>query len=193
MINLLPKDLKRQYKYSRYNTSLRGYVLLAIGVGVLLSVLTVFGNIYISSQRETIEADLAKKNTEIAAFNEVEEEAKALDDKISATLKALESTTRYSAIVREIGTLLPAGTRITQLTLDGSIESPLSLVVEGASEPAVLSAPASFTESDRFSHADIVSFRTLPDGTFSLEVNLAFPDASAATSDDVVVPQGDAE
>ena len=184
MINLLPRDIKQQYAYSRKNTILRWVIVATIIVGVLSSALVMAGNWYVSSLAKAAESDLVTKQSEISKYKKDEQRAKQLNTQIEAIADASSKTTKFSEVILKIRALLPAGSYVETINLDGKAESPLQLGIIAKNKTVALNVHDAFADSEQFSHVDIMRFSkdsNSKDGKgYVVDINLGYSTPAAA-------------
>jgi Tfp pilus assembly protein PilN len=179
MINLLPPELKKQRHFAQLNSGIRQYVIIAVAVGILLSVTMLVGNLYTTMFIRDVEKQLADKQDELAKYVKMESKAKDINTQLKKFAQITEQTTRYSNVLEDLATNLPSGTKITGFAFDGKADSKLELTVIASNRSDALSVQPSLSKMDRFSFVDIQEFRK--DGaTYQVDLALAFTDDEAA-------------
>jgi len=179
MINLLPAEVKKQIGFSRKNTRLRHYVIIALLTSVLLSATLMVGNLYTKRFSANVEQQLAIKQKEVANYTATEKKARTINSQLKKLLTVSERTTRYSAVLNDLAKSLPANTKISGFKFDGNPNNKLELIVTAADETTALSVQPTLEATDRFSFVDIQEF-SKAEGHFQVSVALAFASAEAA-------------
>lgn len=191
MINLLPIELKTQYAFSRRNTGLRWVILAIIAVGVLSSLLMTAGGWYVGRLVKTAKSELTTKQTEITKYKSSEQKARELNSKIEAIVDVNSKTTRYSGLISDLSKLLPAGSYVETIDLNGKADAPLLLEVTANDKSTALKVHDSLADSKRFAFVDIVQFKQDPaqKGRYILSINLGFASPEAAFGSPASKPQ----
>lgn len=184
MINLLPSDLKQQYVYSRKNSILRWIIVATIVIGSLSSALVIAGDLYVSNLAKTAESDLIAKQAEISRYRKDEQKAKELNANIESIADASSKTTKFSDVILSIRGLLPAGSYVETINLDGKAESPLQLGIIAKDKTVALNVHDAFAGSEQFSNVDIMRFSkdsNSKDGKgYVVDINLGYSTPAAA-------------
>lgn len=179
MISLLPPDIKTQQHYARMNNNLRRYVILTIILGGLLSVVLVAGNIFANIFTNELDKQLVEQNQKVAQYKDVEKKASDINGQLKKLTTVLGKTTRYSEVLKDIANHLPAGSRISSLSISGNPEDPLIMTVSATNERTALQVQPNLETMDRFGFVDIQEFRDL--GTsYEVDLALTFTDTEAA-------------
>ena len=184
MINLLPSDLKQQYAYSRKNSILRWIIVVTIVIGSLSSALVIAGDLYVSNLAKTAESDLIAKQAEISRYRKDEQKAKELNANIESIADASSKTTKFSDVILSIRGLLPAGSYVETINLDGKAESPLQLGLIAKNKTVALNVHDAFADSEQFSNVDIMRFskdsNSKDSKGYVVEINLGYTTPAAA-------------
>ena len=184
MINLLPSDLKQQYAYSRKNSILRWIIVVTIVIGSLSSALVIAGDLYVSNLAKTAESDLIAKQAEISRYRKDEQKAKELNANIESIADASSKTTKFSDVILSIRGLLPAGSYVETINLDGKAESPLQLGIIAKNKTVALNVHDAFADSEQFSNVDIMRFskdsNSKDSKGYVVEINLGYTSPAAA-------------
>ncbi len=184
MINLLPSDLKQQYAYSRKNSILRWIIVVTIVIGSLSSALVIAGDLYVSNLAKTAESDLIAKQAEISRYRKDEQKAKELNANIESIADASSKTTKFSDVILSIRGLLPAGSYVETINLDGKAESPLQLGIIAKNKTVALNVHDAFADSEQFSNVDIMRFskdsNSKDSKGYVVEINLGYTTPAAA-------------
>ncbi len=179
MINLLPPTIKKQQQYAKFNSGIRQYVVISISVGVLLSATILVGNLYTTMFIQDVEEQLANKQKQVANYKKTEATAKNINTQLKEFTSITDQTTRYSVVLKDLATNLPANTRITGFTFDGKVDSTLKLTVITNDRTTALSVQPSLDAMERFSFVDIQEFRK-EGSDYMVDLSLAFSDEEAA-------------
>lgn len=119
MINLLPPDLKQEYRFARMNTHLRHWIIGALCGLAGLAALAVFGVLYInhniSSYQTTIAAN--KSSLEAQRASEITAKTTAMSNNLSLMLKVLSKEVLWADLLNQIARVTPNNVSLTQLSI----------------------------------------------------------------------------
>lgn len=160
MINLLPPELKADYRYARRNTRLVNLLaIFAVGFAGLAAI-TLAGIFYLQQASKTYAEQAARQQQSLEEQKQSEVKAQVQD--ISSSLKlavqVLSQEVLFSQLLRQLATAIPNNTSLTGMTiadLQGGINiSAMTASYESATQLQVnLSDPA----NKIFSKADILN------------------------------------
>lgn len=94
-----------------------------------LGLIVFTANRYANSQTQTLNSLLEEKKTAADSFSEVESKAARLQTDISAVKNLLDDQTKFSVVLADIASVLPADTYITSIGLSNDSAKPVKLVV----------------------------------------------------------------
>lgn len=120
MINLLPRDIKEDIFYARRNTSLRGWILVAlvalIGVGVIVA----GGLIYMEQtiRNQTAQIQQSRQSLQDQKVDETQKRVEEISANTKLTVDVLSREILFSKLIRQIGSSLPANTALQSLQID---------------------------------------------------------------------------
>lgn len=160
MINLLPPDLKSDYRFARRNTSLlRQIVLLGVGLAGL-AVVAAAGLMYLqqaantySAQAKTIEQSLAEQKQK-----EVEKRVQDISNSLKLAVQVLSQEVLFSQLLKRLAVVIPSNASLTGVTLSqlqGAID--LSARTVDYNSATQLQVNLADPTNKIFSKADIVS------------------------------------
>ncbi len=144
MINLIPPARKDSIRFARYNSTALGWI-----VGILLAILGLIviagGGLFyirqdIKNHEQSIintEADLKKQNQE-----ETLKRAEEVSGRLSLVVNVLSKEVLFSKLLRHLGTLMPDGAILNNLSLSrdkaGGIDLSISAVNEFVASQALV-------------------------------------------------------
>ena len=119
MINLLPPDLKSEYRYARRNSALLN-ILGLIGFGVLgLALLAAAGVLYLQQSSKTYTAQAESIQQALVAQKQAETEKKV--EEISSSLKlsvqVLSQEVLFSQLLKQLAVITPSNTRLSGISI----------------------------------------------------------------------------
>jgi Tfp pilus assembly protein PilN len=160
MINLLPADLKTNYRYARRNVGLRTWVAAFVVTLVGLGAITTYGLLTI--QQSTLEYSqqitATEKAFEQAEFGNTRKQVKDISNTFKLVVKVLSQEVLFSQLLKQIAATIPPRASLTGLNIaqtQGAIDiTAVAADYKTATQVQVnLSDPA----NKIFSKADIVS------------------------------------
>lgn len=158
MINLLPPSAKQSIKFARLNVILIHYVIITlIAVAVILA-LMFYGYTSLNNSKSELEKAISADRVKVAELEQINVEARSLSSTVNTIKKLLDSEVKFSILIQEIGSVLPTGTVLTNLTLSQENEDDpitLSILATDADRAGVLQQ--NLVKSDLFIGADILS------------------------------------
>lgn len=160
MINLLPPDLKTEYRYARRNSQL----LHVIGVFFLgfvgLAVIAAAGVLYINQAANSYasEASELRQNLKQQKQAEINAKAKDISGSLKLAVQVLSQQILFSKLLEELAPVIPQGATLTDIAiseLQGAVDISANAVdYESATQLQVnLSDP----DNKIFSKADIIN------------------------------------
>jgi Tfp pilus assembly protein PilN len=173
MINLLPPDLKQDYRYARHNRRLMhwiaAFVLAIVGAAVITG-----GGLYImnnsindyKSRITTTKAQLAADN-----LTSTQAQVSTISNNLKLMVKVLSKEILFSKLLTQLGTLTPSNAELTGLTISQA-QSAIEITAQTTNYNAATQLQANLASPNNqiFSNADIVSI-TCANGTEATNVN----------------------
>lgn len=161
MINLLPPDSKSTLVYARRNTQLIRFVIgAAIGAfGILL--VTGAGLLYLNQEVKSYKKSISQAETKLTQQKEkqVIAEVKGISDSLNLVVDVLGQEILFSQLVQEIGSVMPAGTVLQDLSLSNELTGALTLQAGAVSSTAASRVQANLRDPANkiFAAADMES------------------------------------
>lgn len=176
MINLLPKEEKRQLRAARTNSLLLRYnIFLVIGLGFLSLAIGVT-YLYLTSSKATAEETVSQNAAKVSSYAAVESEAQQFRTDLSTAKQIIDKEVTYTKVILSISKLLPSGVILDSLSLDAqAFGTETTLIAHAKSYAAALSLKDTFQKSTLFSD---VHFQSISGGdsttqsTYPFTVNL---------------------
>jgi Tfp pilus assembly protein PilN len=177
MINLLPPDVKDNYRYARRNSQLMHWIV-ACGLALVgLAAISVGGMIYLdqTAKDSTKQADtlaVALKNQDEAATR-----IKVTDigNNLKLAVDVLSKQVLYSEMLKHIATIIPSNTSLTGLVLSqgqGSLD--ITADTKDYTTATQLQLNLADAKNKLFTKADIVSI-TCADGASATQSTKRYP------------------
>ncbi len=184
MINLLPTDELVERKYGRRNKILASYVAyLLVTAGLVASILV--GSLrFVGSNEPLLRKQLEENEAQSAILESKVAELGKVTQRLTTTNKLFDSAISFSELIPKIGSLLPQGSILNGLSLNGGKTDPLSLEVDLYSADLAPILQSNLINSDLFEAADINSITSIADDTsvykFSASVSASFTGSADA-------------
>ncbi len=174
MINLLPPEIKNNYKYARRNTRLRLWVVICLMTLVGLGGLTTYGllRLHQSTTDYQQQISMTKQLFKKESFAGTQKQVQDISDSLKLAVMVLSKEVLFSELIKQIGASMPNDANLTGLNIN-QVQGGLSITADAtdyktASQVEVnLSDPA----NKIFSSADLESITCQSTGT----ANKAYP------------------
>lgn len=160
MINLLPPELKQEYRYARQNTGLARW-LVSFGLGIAgLVMLSGVGWMYLQRQAETYstQASLAEAALRQQKQAEVEKEAKDISDSLKLAVQVLSKEVLFSKMLKQLAITVPDNVALSGLTIS-ELKGAVDITATTTDYNAATQLQVNLTDpaNQIFEKADIVS------------------------------------
>lgn len=160
MINLLPLQYAVQIRYGRRNAYLRRWLIGMIAATIGLIAIIVGGWMYLDSQAKTLQQDSLAGQQELKSQNlpQVQKDATEISGDVKVINQVLNREIKFSALMQDIGKVMPPGTILGGLTLtkvDGAVD--LNASAKDYTSAAQVAVNLSDSKNNLFSSIDIVS------------------------------------
>lgn len=161
MINLLPPDVKTSLTYARRNNLLIRY-MVGMSFGIICVIIVVIGGwLYLQQETNAHKKSIANAEEILKRSDEDKTIARAgeISDSLKLVVEVLSQEVRFSELIPQIGSVMPSGTVLQDLTLDASLSGGIDLEVGAQSHIAGVQAQANLQDPRNriFEKADIVS------------------------------------
>ncbi len=120
MINLLPPETKKSYRFARRNVTLRRWLIALLVVLIGLGGLATYGlltfhqsNDNYSKQAISLEAQLQKDK-----LSQTKQQVEDISNSLKLAVKVLGNEVLFSKLIQQIGAVMPSGSVLTGLTID---------------------------------------------------------------------------
>ena len=160
MINLLPPEVKSEYRYARKNRRIVhwcGAFMVAI---VGLAVITAFGLIVMEHQMSDYKSRIATAQAELASQNlsGTEKEVKAISNNLKLMVTVLSKEILFSKLLARLGSITPSNVILTNLSISQT-ESAVDITAQTKDYAAATQLQVNLADPDNqiFSKADIVN------------------------------------
>lgn len=175
MINLLPRERRKEIRAAYSNTLLLRYLLLLLGaLGFLLIAL---GITYFALFRAAAQADVTREDNEQRAtgYTETQTVATKFRSDLTSAKTLFDEEVRYSLVLMRFSQLLPEGTAADSLSLtSGSFSQPSSMAIRVRNESAAKRLYANFSASEYVSDVSLGNINTTGNSDYPYSVELTF-------------------
>jgi Tfp pilus assembly protein PilN len=160
MINLLPPELKQEYRYARYNRKLLYWTVAFIftigGVAIITGAGVVYMNNSINSYRvhtATTQSELAKQN-----INGIQKEVSETSGNLNLMVQVLSKEILFSKLLDRLASITPPNVALTNLTISQD-ESAIQITAKSKNYDAATQLQVNIADPSNqiFSKADIVN------------------------------------
>ncbi len=160
MINLLPPELKSDYRYARHNTSLLHMIAL-FGVGLAgLVVITAAGWLYLQQSSKAYTADAADIRASLKSQEQdkVEKSVQDISNSLKLAVQVLSQEVLFSQLLKQLAVVTPKNASLSGVSISdlaGAIDISAKTVDYNAATQ--LQVNLADPKNKIFSKADIVS------------------------------------
>lgn len=119
MINLLPPEYRQSQRFSRTNTRLTRWLLVGVVLVAGLALIVTSSWLYTDRQIKQIDSSIEKTQGLLKTQNleKVQKQADEISRNVRIINQVLSREIRFSALIQEIGKVMPPGTVLSSLTL----------------------------------------------------------------------------
>jgi Tfp pilus assembly protein PilN len=127
MINLLPEQMKEDYRYARRNTSLLHYLTM-FGFGLIgLVLISAAGAVYLMQNTHTYSKQAAsiQQSLHDQKQTEVEKQVQDMSSSLKLAVQVLSQEVLFSQLLKQLAVVTPSNTSLSNLSisqLQGSVD-----------------------------------------------------------------------
>lgn len=167
MINLLPHDIKQEYRYARRNRHLLfwvgGFVAAILGIAVI----TGAGLFAMSNSIDNYKVHIAAAQTELANQNVdgVQKQITDISNNLKLMVTVLSKEILFSKLLAQLGSITPSNVVLTDLTISQT-EKAIDITAQTANYNAATQLQVNLADPNNkiFSKADIVTISCVAPG-----------------------------
>jgi Tfp pilus assembly protein PilN len=160
MINLLPPEVKQEYRYARRNRRLVQWSLAFVVATVGIVLLTVAGMAFMSRSIDEHAVEVAAAKARLADQNaaETQQQITSISNNLKLMVNVLSKEVLFSELLMQLGRITPPNVALTNLSVSQTVGA-IDLTARAKSYDAAAQLQANFTDPANkiFSKADIVS------------------------------------
>lgn len=166
MINLLPPQLKQEYRYARRNMGLLRFVAM-FGVGLAgLAVICAIGMVYLQQSARTYAAETAaiEQSLKDQKQDQVEKQVLDISNSLKLAVRVLSQEVLFSQLLKRLAATTPSNTSLSTLSiteLKGGVDITAKTTDYGAATQ--LQVNLSDPDNQIFAKADIVNISCITD------------------------------
>jgi Tfp pilus assembly protein PilN len=160
MINLLPPDVKSDYRYARLNVGSRRWIILCLLAFVGLGIITTYG--LVSLHRSTVDYDHRVATTETLFkqenFSGTQQQVQDISSSFKLVVKVLGQEVLFSELLKQIAASIPANANLTSLNINQS-QAAIDITANATDYNTATQVQVNLADSRNkiFSKADIVN------------------------------------
>lgn len=174
MINLLPPELKADYRYARYNHRLVHWLFAFLLAIVGVAIITGSGLFIMNDSIDSYKTRIASAQSQLASQNitGVQKQVTDISNNLKLMVKVLSKEILFSKLLTRLGQVTPPGVILTNLSISQT-ESAIDITAQTANYNAATQLQVNLADPSNqiFSKADIESI-TCGGGT---QVNSTYP------------------
>lgn len=160
MINLLPSELKQNYRYGRRNVALRRWVVICLVALVGLGGLTTYGLLTIHQSSRQYSNQIASTQSQLQAANFAGTQAQVQDisNSFKLVVKVLGQEVLFSQLLKQIAAAIPPKATLAGLTINQT-QGGIDITANAADYNTATQVQVNLADARNkiFSKADIVS------------------------------------
>ena len=160
MINLLPHEIKEEYRYARRNRTLLKWVAAFVVAIFGISVITGTGIIMMNDKSHDYEIKIAHAQADLTSQKQkqVQKEVTDISNNLKLMVTVLSKEILFSKLLTQLGTITPANARLTDLSISQT-ESAIDITANTSNYEAATQLQINLTDANNkiFSKADIVT------------------------------------
>jgi hypothetical protein len=186
MISLLPPDYKRDIGAARANTVLIRYNILLLATFAFLLMANGVVYAYLTTTKASGEKTIEENQTKVSSFSAVEAQASVFRQNLATAKQILDREVNYTKVILEVAQLMPAGTILTNLTLDSAtFGTETVLIAKARSYDQALVLKDAFTQSSLFTNVHFQSINSADSAAdgypVTVNINVTFKKEAAKT------------
>jgi Tfp pilus assembly protein PilN len=129
MINLLPSDTKENILYGRRNVALVRWIFVSLIVVIAMAATVLAGMFYINSSKNDLASSAKKTKDEITSqkLEQTQKQAVEISQGVKLIVQILSKEVRFSALLKQIGAIMPDKTGLATIQLSNQVTGGLDL------------------------------------------------------------------
>ena len=129
MINLMPPEAKSVVLYSRRNLRLLHWTVGCLFIIAAMGATVVLGGFYIDNAKSSLTSSISQTKSTISTqkLDKVQAQAEEISSGVKLIVQVLNKEVRFSKLLQQIGTIMPAGATLGNIQLSNKINGALDL------------------------------------------------------------------
>lgn len=160
MINLLPPDVKKSYRYARSNVVLRKWLVMFVIAFVGLITITTFGLLTLqqSSNKYTKSIAISEKQFEKEKYSEIQKRVEDISSSFKLVKTVLSQEVLFSKLIQKIGSAIPSNAILSGLTISQT-QGALDITANATNYAAATQVQVNLADPKNqiFTKADIIN------------------------------------
>lgn len=177
MINLLPPEVKSEYRYARKNRRIVHWCMAFVLVLVGLAIITGTGIIIMEHRMSDYKSRIATAQSELASQNlsGTEKQVKEISNNLKLMVTVLSKEILFSKLLARLGSIMPSNAILTNLSISQT-ESAIDITAQTKDYGAATQLQVNLADPDNqiFSKADIISI-SCASSTTATDSNTNYP------------------
>jgi Tfp pilus assembly protein PilN len=160
MINLLPPELKENYRFARRNTVLRRWIFVFAFALIGLTAISAGGNFYLQKTANDInkQNDIAQASLDAQDMAGTEKQVKDINNNIKLSIQVLSKEILFSKLLKQMGTIIPNNVILSNININDQ-QTALDISAQSVDYASATQLQVNLTDpaNKLFNKADIVS------------------------------------
>ena len=160
MINLLPPELKQDYRYARYNRRLMHWVIAFLFALIGAAVITGSGLFIMNNSINDYKTRIATAQAQLASDNltGIQNQVTTISNNLKLMVKVLSKEILFSKLLTQLGTITPSNVELTSLSISQT-QTAIDITAQTTDYNAATQLQANLASPSNqiFSKADLVS------------------------------------
>jgi Tfp pilus assembly protein PilN len=165
MINLLPSDIKDNYRYARRNSRLVRWIFAFSFALVGLAGLSVGGILYLDQTAKSYDSQVTALEDALKRQNQTatEKQVKEISNDLKLAVQVLSKEILFSQLLKQMATIIPNGAALSNLNIS-QVNGALDITADTADYNAATQLQVNLADPNNkiFSKADIVNINCAP-------------------------------
>lgn len=159
MINLLPPEIKQNFKFARKNRQLVRWICAFLMVIFGVAIITSIGLFFMNNSADSYRLKIARAQSLLASQNsaEIQHQVTDISNNLNLMVKVLSKEILFSQLLKQLGTITPSNVVLTNLSISQTA-SAIDIIAQTASYNAATQLQVNLADPNNqiFSKADIV-------------------------------------
>lgn len=160
MINLLPPEVKAQYRFASYNTKLRSWLIAVCLVLAGMGTISGAGLLYLRQISNSYDQQIADSTTSLKRqkIDQTRRQVNNISTSLKLSVQVLSKEVLFSQLLKQLATLTPANTSLSSLNISQD-QTALDIVANTTDYSAATQLQVNLSDPNNkiFSKADIIN------------------------------------